>query len=61
MLHCNGKGEVTHANPVPHVESVPSRREAIAAFECLKSYLAKYYDVMDMPDLDIVQDFLKSR
>ena len=60
-LYRTQQGEVSHADSVPVVHSVPSRREAIKAFSVVISSLS----FQQVDDLDkhiaILRDFLWSR
>ena len=60
-LYKTQSGHVSHADAVPFVESVPSRRQAISAFIKLSTTLSeKEVDGID-EDLSVLRDFLWSR
>lgn len=60
MLHTNEHGSTKHINPVQHVKSVPSRRNALIAFDKILEEIRAHYFDLD-PEIDMVSDFLKSR
>ena len=60
-LYRTEQGNVSHADAVPVVESVPSRRQAISAFIKLSTALSQEAVEMVDKELAILRDFLWSR
>ena len=61
MLFKTQNGSVSHADGIPEVKSVPSRRDAECAFACVASTLP--FDVVERLDdqLSMLRDFIWSR
>ena len=60
-LYRTQEGRVTHADEVPYIRAVPSKRDANAAFISLVSKLT-YEQIDDLDrEVKIVRDFLLSR
>lgn len=59
MLYKTNDGQCTHADAVPHVDTVPSRRQAEAAFARIAS-VVEPNETMD-EDIAVVLDFLRCR
>lgn len=61
MLHTNEHGSTKHINPVHYVRAVPSRRNALIAFDKILAELRMASSGSVNEELAVVLDFLKSR
>lgn len=60
MLHTNEQGNTKHINPVQYVRAVPSRRNALIAFEKIVAKL-QWAELGMSEEVALISDFLKSR
>ena len=61
MLCTNEAGETTHIHTAQAVQSVPSKRSAVLAFDKLCGELGVGQAQRLEPEIDVISDFLKSR